>query len=265
MRIGETTAKQSEMRFALASQNYETTEGLVILVNDPSQITNQTVGVAIQAPWDKEAAEVTSACLELGTNAMYTKGWSQQLIHGVISSSCATAYVVVAVNPASWAESATVKKEQEKEFESEVLDLFEAAKGEIFEDGIESRFSKELNRVIKTFGNDAVKLITNLIVSEYANPEVASEALRWIGRMNHPESYSNRLWLLESCLNSSSSRIRDGAILGLASMDDPNAIPYIKNAMKREYIIELKHDMKQVIDQLENTIGGLHITAGKEK
>lgn len=164
-----------------------------------------------------------------------------------------------------FAENSTVKKKQIKEFESEVWNLFEGAKDETFEDGMESRFSRELFTVIREKGSDAVSVIADFIISGHANPEVASEALRWIGRINHAPSYYNRIWLLESCLNCNSPRIRDGAILGLASMDDPDAIPYIQNAMKREFIVELREDMKQLLDQLEKTFGVIRTSAGEKK
>lgn len=164
-----------------------------------------------------------------------------------------------------WAESATAKEKKEEQIGSEVSALFEAAAGEIFEDGIESRFSQGLVSLITSLGNAAVKSVADIIISGHANSEVSSEALRWIGRLDNPQSSSNRLWLLESCLNCGSAKIRDGAILGLASMDNPKAIPYIKNAMEREHLSELKKDMQQVIDQLENTIGAIHFTEGKKK
>ncbi len=164
-----------------------------------------------------------------------------------------------------WAESATAKEKKEEEIESKVFALFEAADAEVFEDGIENRFSQDLISLITSLGNAAVKSVADIIISGHANPEVASEALRWIGRLDNPQSSSNRLWLLESCLNCDSAKTRDGAILGLASMDDPKAIPYIKNAMERETLSELKKDMQQVIDQLENTNGAIHFAEGKKK
>ncbi|MCX5826295.1 MAG: HEAT repeat domain-containing protein [Deltaproteobacteria bacterium] len=270
MRAAGAIEKPSEVPFNFANQGYESTEELVynILIGYPIQIENPSLGILKQYPWGISASEVASAYIEIGSpgNVVCIKQWPQQFIRGAISSICAIPQMANTVESEFlWAESATVKKKQEKEFESEIWALFEAANDEIFEDGIESRFSKDLIKLIITFGNDAVTFITDSIISGHANPEVASEALRWIGRMNHPQSYSNRLWLLESCLNCASSKMRDGAILGLASMDNPNAIPYIKNAMEREYLVELKQDMQQVIDQLENTIGGIHFAEGKEK
>lgn len=134
---------------------------------------------------------------------------------------------------------------------SRIESIFWAAKGEFFEDGMESAFSRQLNSVVKKYGNDAMEVITCLIVYERVNPEVADEALRWLGRMEDSESYEYRRWLLERSLSLSSPRVRDGAILGLASMDDKHAIPYLKRAIAKEQCAELKVDMEQVLEQLE--------------
>jgi hypothetical protein len=130
--------------------------------------------------------------------------------------------------------------------------IFWAAKGEYFEDGIESEFTRQLNYIVKKYGNEAMEAITCLIVYEKVNPEVAGEALRWLGRIEHPESYEYRRWLLERSLSLNSTRVRDGAILGLSSMDDQHAIPYLKQAIEREQCAELKVDMEQVLEQLES-------------
>ena len=112
--------------------------------------------------------------------------------------------------------------------------LFNAAKEEIFEDGIESQFSISLIKVIERHEEAALEVITNLIINESVNAEVASEALRWIGDMRHEPTHENRLNLLEQSLNCSSIKVRDGAVLGLSFLDDPRAIDSIKEAMKRE-------------------------------
>jgi hypothetical protein len=148
-------------------------------------------------------------------------------------------------------ETSTKPHEASDSLYSRIESIFWAAKGEFFEDGMESTFSRQLNSVVKKYGNDAMEVITCLIVYERVNPEVADEALRWLGRMEDSESYEYRRWLLERSLNLSSHRVRDGAILGLASMDDKHAIPYLKHAMAKEQCAELKVDMEQVLEQLE--------------
>ena len=102
-----------------------------------------------------------------------------------------------------------------------------------------------------------MEAIINLLLSNRANTDVASEALKVIGRLNHKITYRDRLWLLERGLYNSSARVRDGAILGLAFMNDSIAIAPLKSAIERERIPELRQDMKQVLAQLEGIGNGI--------
>jgi len=99
----------------------------------------------------------------------------------------------------------------------EIAGLFKAGKYEFFEDGMESRFSKGLISAIEKYDVLAIEIISNLILSEKVSPEVASEALRWIGKIEHNATYENRLYLLEQSLKCSSARVRDGAGLGISN------------------------------------------------
>src|SRR5262249_31116079 len=121
---------------------------------------------------------------------------------------------------------------QEEPLGETIKALFREAKEVAFEDGMETEFSKELIRLVKRHGKSAMEVVTALLVNDNFNAEVSSEALRWLGRMDHPSSYRDRLWLLERSLFSPSVLIRDGAALGLASLDDPHAIPYLRQAIK---------------------------------
>lgn len=152
-----------------------------------------------------------------------------------------------------YSENSTVQKEPPEEIDQEIEGLFEIAKEQIFEDGMESEFSRELISIIKEYGNDAMIVIANLIVTDQVNAEVASEALRWLGHVDHPKTYRYRLWVLERSLYCSSVRIRDGAVLSLSFLNDPHAISYLKQAIERETCKELREDMEQVLAHLENT------------
>lgn len=130
--------------------------------------------------------------------------------------------------------------------------LFRKAQGIAFEDGMETEFSRELVRLVRKHGKVAMEIITALIVNENVDAGVAAEALRWLGRMEYLPSYHDRLWLLEKSLFSRSVLVRDGAALGLASLDDPHAIPYLQRAIEHEKYASLREDLEQVRDQLES-------------
>ena len=148
--------------------------------------------------------------------------------------------------------TSTVRRAQSSsDIEDKIKALFEAAKEEIFEDGMESDFSKGLLRLVEQYGAEAIVALTRLIESENTNAEIAAETLRWVGRLDHPSSYETRLSLLERSLGDDSARVRDAASVALASMDDEHALPALRAAIAREKYAELREDMQQILAQLE--------------
>jgi hypothetical protein len=149
--------------------------------------------------------------------------------------------------------NSTVRLPRSEEINRKLWRLFEAGKDEIFEDGMESDFSKGLVQLIREHGNNAVSDLAYYIAYEKVDPEVAAEALRWLGLIDHPETYNFRLWLLERSLQSSRPSIRDAAALGLSFLDDPHAIPYLRRVIETELVDMLREAIRQVLNQLEST------------
>jgi hypothetical protein len=150
-------------------------------------------------------------------------------------------------------ENSTGQHDRPPELAEALRALFALGKEQVFEDGMESEFSNNLITLVKKYGKDALAELAYFIVYEKVRAEVAAETLRWLGLVSHPLSYHWRLWLLERSLSSRSARIRDGAALGLAFLEDPDAIPYLKQAIERESIEELRGDMQQLLAQLESS------------
>ncbi|MCI0490486.1 MAG: response regulator [Blastocatellia bacterium] len=136
--------------------------------------------------------------------------------------------------------------------EQKIKALFQMAKEENFEEGIESEFSNGLVSIINKYGAQVINILSHLILSKGVNEEIASEALRWLGRLDHSESYYERLWLLEEALINPSARIRDAASVGLATLGDPHATPYLEQAIQKETCAELREDMQQILESLES-------------
>lgn len=143
--------------------------------------------------------------------------------------------------------------------------IFGNAKEEIFEDGMDSDFSRNLSDFIVSFGHSAMEAIIPIMLSEHTNTEIASEAFRILGRLNNKVTYRDRLWLLERGLYSSSARVRDGAVLGLAFLNDSLAIPPLKSAIEREPNLDLRKDMEQILAQLEGNEDGIPATKDTQK
>lgn len=142
----------------------------------------------------------------------------------------------------------------EPTIEVQLQTLFGAARYERFEDGMESEFSKDLLNLIDRHGAVALNTLSDLLLSPHVSMEVAAEACRWLGHITNPQTQATRRQLLERVLlNSSSARARDGAGLGLASIDDPASIPALQQAIEQEQVEELRNDLQQVLDQLIET------------
>ncbi len=151
-------------------------------------------------------------------------------------------------------ENSTSQDADYGKLEKNAIALFASAKEQIFEDGMESDFSREIAEFITSYGHSAMEAIIGLVLCGRINSEVVSEALRAIGRIDHVSTYRDRLWLLERGLYSSYARVRDGAIVGLAYLDDPIAIKPLRFAIEREQTPELRKDMGQVLSQLQDTL-----------
>ena len=153
-------------------------------------------------------------------------------------------------------DASTEQQETARDLREELVDLFVSGRELRFQDGVHTAFSRRLVSIVAQYCDAAMEILAHLLVYDKMNPEVASEALRWLGQMEHPPSYKYRRWLLERCLKSASLTVREGAVLGLASLDDPHAIPYIEKAAQSEQCTELREDMAQVLSFLRTRRGG---------
>lgn len=158
-------------------------------------------------------------------------------------------------SPARLAKSSSTKNAT-KSLVEKFSRLFAAARDEVFEDGMESSYSRNLAILVEEYDDQAIKFAATYLGSEDYDEEVAAETLRQLGHSRHEPAYRSRLNLLVQGLSSESAMVRDGAILGLASMDDPVVIPDVEEAVKREQDPELREDMNDVLEQLRATLTG---------
>lgn len=147
------------------------------------------------------------------------------------------------------APSATVPA-RDRDAENRFEAAFRRGVEERFEDGMESGFSKELESLVRRYGSVSRDVLSRLLQGGNLSASVWAEALRCLGRIDDPNSREARLWVLEKGLTSRSPLVRDGAALGIASMDDPSAIPYLQRAIEAETVRELRADMLEVLAQL---------------
>jgi hypothetical protein len=137
--------------------------------------------------------------------------------------------------------------------EARFASVFRGAAEERFEDGMESAFSRNLESTVRRYGLKSFEILTRLLADPTMPASVWAEAMRWLGRADDALPLQRRLWLLEKGLTSPSASVRDGALLGLSSIDDASAIPYVERAIAVETIGELRADMRQLLAQLRKS------------
>jgi hypothetical protein len=150
-------------------------------------------------------------------------------------------------------ESSTAELEVDVELVKQVEHIFERGATEVFYDGMYSEFSRALIGFFTRYGGAAFPAINAYLSSGCSNADVVSEALRWLAAFDDPVTLPQRWAILQRTLKDRSPRIRDGAILGFAALDDPRARSLLLESQKSESIPELRRLLAQVVDQLNAT------------
>jgi hypothetical protein len=148
------------------------------------------------------------------------------------------------------AESSTAEIECDPELVVRISELFERGASEFFRDGMSSDFSRALVAILAQNGRSAFRAMAEYVFSNGASPDVVSEALRWMAEFDDPSTLPQRWAILQRTLRDRSPRVRDGAILGLASMNDSRALPLLLEAQKGEPVAELRRVIEQVVERL---------------
>jgi len=134
----------------------------------------------------------------------------------------------------------------EAELKRRLEELFQAAEDEEFEDGHESEFSRDLLRVVCHAGQDAVTFAGDLVRDCAVDEHVAAVALETFGEMWDRSSRNERRRVLEECLPSPSSTVRNGAVIGLASLSDARSI----DALEKAFAVEDNNVLRDVIGRI---------------
>ncbi|MCY3778917.1 MAG: hypothetical protein OXG78_01285 [Chloroflexi bacterium] len=140
------------------------------------------------------------------------------------------------------------------QLQTQIANVFSLGDTIRVESGMVNDFSLELERLIRNHGKSALDSIQRYILQERTTTYLAMEALKYIGNFRIDALHHQRRKMLERCLRESRfAWVRDGASLGLSFMDDPLSIPALKKAIQRESNQELKEDLIEVLEQLQET------------
>lgn len=122
----------------------------------------------------------------------------------------------------------------------------------VFEDGVASDFSQTIQALVRTRPDAAFPWLAQLAASGERARQV-SEVARWIGELRDQPTAADRRTFLAGALRSPSSVVRDGAVLGLSFLEDPEIVPLLSEAAKREPVPELRRDIESLVDELDET------------
>ncbi len=129
--------------------------------------------------------------------------------------------------------------------------IFEVGKNEQFEDGMKSKFSFAIENIIRNYQNHAIEMLSEFLTSNKIDSDLLCETLRTLGNLHDNETELIRFQILIPFLSHASPFIRDCTGLALYDLESPNAIPYIKKAIKKEPYQSLKMDFKKIINELQ--------------
>ena len=126
----------------------------------------------------------------------------------------------------------------------------DAARDELFLDGMDSSLSVAIDSAVRVYADSALRAVDSLLSSGKPNVETSEEILRVLGSIEDARTHQGRLTILVAYLQSVDPRIRDAAMLGLASLDDPTAIGPLRRAVSNETSSQLKRNLEAVLEQL---------------
>lgn len=129
--------------------------------------------------------------------------------------------------------------------------LCSIAYDEPFEVGIESQFSRDLQRLCMYNPSAVLQSLRTRLMDNSTNSSVSAEILQWASRQEAATIRTLVVNLLSAGLHHPSSLVRDAAASGLAYLDEDSAIAYLRQAFEREGIPELRDDLEDLIHSLE--------------
>lgn len=143
----------------------------------------------------------------------------------------------------------------DKQLATEFKAFIVQSRDEIFTDGMRSKFGERIHQSIRDYGADAVRIWEQVIIETDYAYESGEEFLREIGMADDGITHESRLQVLLRHTEHTDIRVRDSALLGLSFLDDVRALPALKAMCDKETEVFFKHDIMQVIEQLEQNTG----------
>ena len=134
--------------------------------------------------------------------------------------------------------------------EDVVRQLLEQAREEHFEQGKDSRFASGLLSVFRLFPEDLLEALHSRCSTVGIEPSVLAEVLTTLGNFEGRVARAQRMAFIAHFLTAESPLVRDAAGTGLSYLEDPAAVPFLEEAIRRERNASLRSDLEAVVRDL---------------
>ena len=124
---------------------------------------------------------------------------------------------------------------------------------EIFQDGMESSLSRNIEKMVNQYGNAAIAAM-DCIIERGCATEAATEMLIALGRVDDRTTQAARLALLVKNLKSPDNSIRAAASDGLMYLGDAYALAPLRTSVRQECHADIKKDMELAIEELSSLL-----------
>lgn len=138
------------------------------------------------------------------------------------------------------------------EIERELECLFVAAIEEQFEGGVESEFVRNLSDLLASSPLKLLRLLRIRLDETRLPAEVLAEVMQWLGEQEQEPIRERVVSLLMFGLDHTSSLVRDAGALALGQLEGSNALVHLERAITKETVPELREDMRDLADSLQN-------------
>lgn len=133
--------------------------------------------------------------------------------------------------------------------ESLLIRLFQEAKNSHRDDS-EENFIDSFIEFLEQNGESGVNTFARVIRRGNLSEILINRALKWLGRIEQPDTSGMRKSLLEEEIQSKSLLRRDGAALGLISMGPSSSLSILEEMHKLEKCSSIKEYLKKVVQKL---------------
>jgi hypothetical protein len=136
-----------------------------------------------------------------------------------------------------------------KKVDQELETILEDAADLEFEDGVESDLAVNVGQFIKKHETAAVEALERFYEADNLKSDIAGEVLRAVGRIDDPNTDTERLNLLLKCLGDPSPAVRHSAVMGLSYFEGNRVHKRLRARLQIEKNSIILRSMKRLLSR----------------